>query len=122
MNDKFIEVSVANITFRIRKERTLLADSIIEKIFSRDGTIGAHEVIKADCQIFDRENKKWRIVTDEDLENIPRMEGREKLVAKILELRKVEMDFQKSQLLKQSDGSGLSKMLSPNSTDGSSDT
>ena len=106
MNDKFIEVSVANITFRIRKERTLLADSIIEKIYSRDGTIGAHEVIKADCQIFDRENKKWRIVTDEDLENIPRMEGREKLVAKILELRKVEMDFQKAQLMPQNSGSG----------------
>ena len=111
MNKDFEEVTVSGFTFRIRRERSLLADSIIEKIYSKDGTIGAHEVIKVDCEIFDREKKTWREIVDKDLDKIPRAEGREVLLAKILELRKSELDFQKARLLQQNDSSGELKTL-----------
>ncbi len=108
----FIEMEVAGMTFRTRRERTLLAECQLEKIFFRDGSIGAHDMIKVDCEIFDRKNQEWIAVTDKDLEGISRSEGKEKLTDVLTELRKKEKDFQKTQPKsekKQEEESGHSK-------------
>jgi len=97
----WVEIEVAGLRFRTRRERTLLADSIIEKVFSKGQGLGASDIIKADCEIFDMGSKEWRPVLDSDLEKIGRYEGREILYNKIIELRKAEKDFRKVQQKKQ---------------------
>lgn len=93
---EYEEIQIEGLTFRIRKNRSLLADSIIEKTFIRDKSIGAHDIIKVDCEIFNRETKAWRKVIDNDLDNVTRQAGR-KLIEKITELRKSEKDFPETQ-------------------------
>lgn len=91
----WVEFEVGNTKFRTRRERTLLADSKIEKVFFKDKALGAHDIIKIDCEIFDLESKQWRKVEDSDSENIGRFEGR-KLLEKINKLRTAEKDFHKA--------------------------
>jgi len=99
------EVNIGDKTFRIRKQRSLLADSIIQKIAFKEGSIGKHDVIKADCEIFELSLKQWRKIIDDDLDNISNQEG-ELLTDKLLELRDAERDFQKTQQKKQKSGDG----------------
>src|SRR3990167_9889539 len=94
---EWIEINVGELRFRTPKERTFLAKAVIEKTFYRDGAIGAHDIVKADCQLYDRKSKTWIQVTDADLELIGGYEGTDILMAKVMELRKAEQDFHDSQ-------------------------
>jgi len=102
---EFIEQECSGQSFRIMKERSLLGQGILEKIWTREGTIGVHDVIKVDYEIFDREKRQWRKITNEDLDSIPSSKGIE-IYNKIMELRKVEKDFQKVQPKKPKEKSG----------------
>ena len=55
------EVNIGDKALRIRKQRSLLADSIISKIGLKDGSIGKHDIIKADGEIYDRDLKKIKL-------------------------------------------------------------
>jgi len=99
------EVNIGDKALRIRKQRSLLADSIISKIGLKDGSIGKHDIIKADGEIYDGDLKQWRKITDLDLDNISNKDG-EVIVDKIIELREGEKDFQEPQQKKQKEKSG----------------
>lgn len=91
----WVEFEYSGTKLRTRRERTILADSIIGKIFFRDKALGAHDVIKADCEVYDMDIKEWREVHDSDLEKIGRKDGKD-LFDEISELRKKEKDFHKT--------------------------
>ena len=85
---EWIEINVGELRFRTPKERTFLAKAVIEKTFYRDGAIGAHDIVKADCQLYDRKSKTWIQVTDADLELIGGYEPARTLILKSLQSKK----------------------------------
>jgi len=94
---EFEEIECSGQALRIRKKRSLLGQSMIERVFNKDGTFGVHDVIKADCEIFDRETRQWKKLSDEDCDKLDGKESYEKIYKRIVELRKSEKDFQKTQ-------------------------
>ena len=92
---EFEEVIIKGESFRIRKERSFRAASILEKK-SRQNNWGIDDIIKVDCQIFNRKIKEWREITDLDLENLDQKDGME-LFKAVMKLRKSEKDFSKTQ-------------------------
>lgn len=89
---EYEEHRIAGILFRIPKERSILQEGKLEKIYQKDKSIGVHEVIMIDCEIQDKETKIWRAVTEIDLRFISRTDGIE-LNNIITRIRQSERDF-----------------------------
>jgi len=97
MANEWVHIECAGETFRTRKERTFLAQSLIEKTLVRDKAIGNHEIVKFDCEILDRETKIFRELVDADFKgNITDEIVKSTLIPKLLELREKKLETQQT--------------------------